>query len=193
MRRPFSWICSVVGQVSFLALSLPRVINTKFPLQPHQLYNITQYGDCLAIHSLLRWKMTNSHYLTYTLLLRVMGECTFWAWECSKFRQTSIKKNGHWCAVTSGAPGFRWLRSRTVATYSYLVLSVAASLKLLMLWIDLHFSRRRFTSVLSSLPVLHISLNRVIANVYNCAFRFYGTLSLHRVGIKKVLLPKSEE
>ena len=26
-------------------LSLPRVINIKFPLQPHQQYNITQYGE----------------------------------------------------------------------------------------------------------------------------------------------------
>ena len=28
-----------------LTLSLPRVINIKFPLQPHQKYNITQYGE----------------------------------------------------------------------------------------------------------------------------------------------------
>ena len=28
-----------------LTLSLPRVINFKFPLQPHQKYYITHYGE----------------------------------------------------------------------------------------------------------------------------------------------------
>ena len=36
-----------------LTLSLPRVINFKFPLQPHQEYYITQYEE-LGFRSLLR-------------------------------------------------------------------------------------------------------------------------------------------
>ena len=28
-----------------ITLSLLRVINVKFPLEPHQKYNITQYGE----------------------------------------------------------------------------------------------------------------------------------------------------
>ena len=38
----------------------------------------------LAFHSLLRLKddsCTSSHYLTYTFLLKRLGECTFWTWE----------------------------------------------------------------------------------------------------------------
>ena len=31
--------------VSFLTLSLLRVINVKIPLQPHKKYDITQYGE----------------------------------------------------------------------------------------------------------------------------------------------------
>ena len=55
-----------------LSLSLLRVINVKFPLQPHQKYYITQYGELWL--SLLRWKMlilrTNSHYTSlYTFPL----------------------------------------------------------------------------------------------------------------------------
>ena len=37
--------------------SLPRVINFKFLLLRHQKYNITQYEENLAFHSLLGWKM----------------------------------------------------------------------------------------------------------------------------------------
>ena len=32
-------------QLETLTLSLPRVINLKFPLQPHQKYYITQYEE----------------------------------------------------------------------------------------------------------------------------------------------------
>ena len=38
----------------------------------------------LAFHSLLRLKddsCTSSHYLTYTFLLKRLGECTFRAWD----------------------------------------------------------------------------------------------------------------
>ena len=33
------------GRLSFLTLSLLRVINVKIPLQPHKKYDITQYGE----------------------------------------------------------------------------------------------------------------------------------------------------
>ena len=40
---------------SILTFSFPRVINFKFPLQPHQKYYITQYDmKNLAFHSILR-------------------------------------------------------------------------------------------------------------------------------------------
>ena len=64
-------------------LSLPRVINVKFPLQPHQKCDMTQYEE-LAFHSLLKLKddyTTSSHYLTYTFLFKRLGECTFGTWE----------------------------------------------------------------------------------------------------------------
>ena len=38
------WNWSPLGEKG-LTLSLPRVINLKFPLQPHQKYYITQYGE----------------------------------------------------------------------------------------------------------------------------------------------------
>ena len=65
-----------------LTLSLPTVINFKFPLHPHHKYYITLYGD-LAFDSLLRWKtiipiLTTS--LTH-LSLRRVGECAFLPWE----------------------------------------------------------------------------------------------------------------
>ena len=47
--------------------------------------HITSHGTKnLTFHSLLRLKddsCTSSHYLTYTFLLKRLGECTFWAWE----------------------------------------------------------------------------------------------------------------
>ena len=64
---------------TIITLSLPRVIDIKFLLQPHQKYFITSIKD-LAFHSLLRWKIdytTNAYYLTYIKL----GECTFLTWE----------------------------------------------------------------------------------------------------------------
>ena len=47
-----------------LTLSLPRVINFKFPLQPHQKYNIIQYGErgFSSFYSDERWYTTNSHW-----------------------------------------------------------------------------------------------------------------------------------
>ena len=56
-----------LSQRLYLALPLPRVINVKFPLQPHQKHNITQYKN-LAFHSLLRWKMIILPILTSSLM-----------------------------------------------------------------------------------------------------------------------------
>ena len=56
-------------------LSLPRVINLKFPLQPHQKYYNTQYEE-LGFSSLTQMKYdytTNSHYITYTFSLFEVG------------------------------------------------------------------------------------------------------------------------
>ena len=59
-----------------LTLSLPRVINFKFTLQPDQKYYIKH----LAFHSLFRWKMI--FLRIFTASLRVLGECTGWCnWE----------------------------------------------------------------------------------------------------------------
>ena len=49
-----------------VTLSLKRVINVKFPLQLHQKYYITQYGE-LGFSLLTQMKdahTINSHYLT---------------------------------------------------------------------------------------------------------------------------------
>ena len=50
-----------------LTPSLPRVINFKFPLQPHQKYYITQC-ELLGSHSLLRWKMITLPILPNSLI-----------------------------------------------------------------------------------------------------------------------------
>ena len=44
------------------------VINFKFPLQPHQKYNITPHIKNLAFHGLLRWKMMILPVLTTSLM-----------------------------------------------------------------------------------------------------------------------------
>ena len=58
-----------------LTLSLPRVINLKFPLQPHQKYYTAQYEE-LGFSSLTQMKddyTTNSRYITYTFSLLEVG------------------------------------------------------------------------------------------------------------------------
>ena len=50
-----------------LPLSLPRVINFKFLLQPHQKFHITQH-EKLGFHSLLRRKMIILPILTTSLI-----------------------------------------------------------------------------------------------------------------------------
>ena len=57
-----------VQMLRSLVLSLARVINAKFPLQPLHKYYITHYEELGFSHSSLRWKIDyaiNSHYLTY--------------------------------------------------------------------------------------------------------------------------------
>ena len=74
---------STYFSVYLLTLSLPRVINFKFPLQLHQKYNITQYEE-LDFPSLALMKddyTTNSHSITYTFLFKSLGEFTFGTWD----------------------------------------------------------------------------------------------------------------
>ena len=49
-------------------LSLPRVINIKFPLQPHQKYNITQYEEVGFSMLILIWNMIILAILSTSLL-----------------------------------------------------------------------------------------------------------------------------
>ena len=50
----------------------PRVMNLKFPLQPHQKYYITQYGE-LGFSSLTQMKDDYTTNLTYTYLFEKVG------------------------------------------------------------------------------------------------------------------------
>ena len=62
-----------------LALSLPRVINIKFLLLPHQKYYITQFDE-LGFSRLTQMNdeyTTNSHYLTYTFFFKKVGRMYF--------------------------------------------------------------------------------------------------------------------
>ena len=62
-----------------LTLSLPRVINFKFLLQPHHKSYTTQYEE-LGFSSLTQMKddyTINSHYLTYTFSLQEVGRMYF--------------------------------------------------------------------------------------------------------------------
>ena len=62
-----------------LTFSLPRVINFRFLLQPHQKYYITKYEE-LGFSKLTQMKddyTTNSYYLTHTFLYRKFGRMYF--------------------------------------------------------------------------------------------------------------------
>ena len=62
------------------AVTLPRVINFKFPLQARHKYHITPFEE-LGFSLLTQMKnnyATNSHYLTYTFLFKRLGKRTFW-------------------------------------------------------------------------------------------------------------------
>ena len=60
-------------------LSLPKVINVKFPLQPHQKYHITQYEELgfSMLNQMEDDQTTNSHYLTHAFLLKDWENCRF--------------------------------------------------------------------------------------------------------------------
>ena len=67
-RPPFfSWCWVTRLSPPSWTLSLPRVTNIKFLLQPHQKYYITQYEE-LGFHCLLRWKMIILPILTTSLI-----------------------------------------------------------------------------------------------------------------------------
>ena len=73
----------------WVTLPLARVINFKFPLQPHQKYYVTQYEahsmKKLAFHSLLRWKLIMLPILTTSRLhLSLKG------WENSYHDRTEV-------------------------------------------------------------------------------------------------------
>ena len=72
-------VCLAQPKRPCLTLSLPRVINFKFLLQPHQEYYITKYGE-LDFSKVIQMKddyTTNSHYLTHTFLFRKIGRMYF--------------------------------------------------------------------------------------------------------------------
>ena len=62
-----------------LALSLPRLTNFKFPLQPRQYitqpYEEHGFSEVTQMKDNLYYQF--SPYLTYTFLLKRLGECTF--------------------------------------------------------------------------------------------------------------------
>ena len=65
-----------------LTLSLPRVINFKFPLQPHKKHRIKRMKNLTSI-SLLRWQMIILPILTTVLItfhFKSLEECTLWTW-----------------------------------------------------------------------------------------------------------------
>ena len=59
-----------------VTLSLPGVINFKFPLQPHQKYYVTQYEElgCSYLTEMRDDYTTNCHYCTHTFLFRKVGK-----------------------------------------------------------------------------------------------------------------------
>ena len=73
------WVKQECQLHALFTLSLLRVINVKFPLQPHQRYFITHYED-LGFSQLTQMRndfLTNSHNLTYTLSLTNVGRMYF--------------------------------------------------------------------------------------------------------------------
>ena len=81
-----AWLCGrgcTAGVMTYhLTLSLPRVINLKFPLQPHQKYYTAQYEE-LGFSSLTQMKddyTTNSCYITYTFSLLEVGRMHVLSW-----------------------------------------------------------------------------------------------------------------
>ena len=90
------------GQSEWTVMSpIRRVINIKFLLQPHQKYDLTQYGE-LGFSQLAQIKddyTINSHYLTYTFHFIRLRECTFRTW---KWKTASVS---NWCPASRGPSG----------------------------------------------------------------------------------------
>ena len=89
----------------FSTLSLPRVINVNFPLQPQQKYYITQMKN-LAFYNLLRLKMIILPIHTTSLIhfsLERLGKCSFLTWEWKGWKacvaERRICNSGVWCGV----------------------------------------------------------------------------------------------
>ena len=57
---------NLIGPTS-LILSLSRVINVKFPLQPHQKYNITQYGQLTQMKDNYTYQFSLHHLYIFSL------------------------------------------------------------------------------------------------------------------------------
>ena len=115
--------CSGMGW-TFLTLSLPRVINVKFPLQPHQKYYIAQYED-FAFHSLLRRQMIVLPIPTAQLIhffYRRLGECTFWTrermrWFWYSSRRPLIYKSSQREVTPRGQQRFEFFSNAKVLCY----------------------------------------------------------------------------
>ena len=86
---------------NLLTLSLLRVINVKFPLQPHQIYYITQYGE-LGFSKLTQVKddyATNSRYLTYTFSLSKVGRMYFLSSGVKGLKNNCMSDVGRICSI----------------------------------------------------------------------------------------------
>ena len=82
--------------IPLLTLSLPRVINFKISLQPRQKFKLCMKG-LSGFSYLTQMKddyTTNSHYFTYTFLLKRFGEWTFW--------RHSARKTTALCRLNAG-------------------------------------------------------------------------------------------
>ena len=84
-QRPTTMDTHVWHQFNQTTAAMPldsgalRVVNFKFPLQPHQKYYITQYEE-FGFSLLSQMKddhTTNPHYLTYAFHFKTLGGCTF--------------------------------------------------------------------------------------------------------------------
>ena len=78
--RTFSHLCPVYRLIYRLVLypfSLPRVTNFKFRRQPHQKYYVAQYEDFSNLTQTKDDYTTSPHYIIYTVLFKMLGECTF--------------------------------------------------------------------------------------------------------------------
>ena len=96
---------SAQGSVSYWSVwlgvspSLPRVINFKFPLHPHQKYHITQYeelGFFITYSEEPEDYTANPHYLTYTFLFERLAE--FYVIDCEQTSLGHVSQFNQSCA-----------------------------------------------------------------------------------------------